>query len=213
MGRQILRWIPGLVVAATILYTLSVYPDLPARMPTHWGVNGQPTGWSPRAFGAWFVPGMMILMWGLFLILPSIDPKRANYDKFGVAYQASTLTIVAFQGIVQWAMLNVAIGRPVDLNTVIYVGLGAMFAILGTALSFAQPNWFFGIRTPWTMSDGNVWQRTHKTGGPLLAVAGIVTIVAAFTLPPMSRFLVMLVATLTAAVGSVALSYYYWRQR
>ena len=213
MERQLLRSLPALVLAATVLYTFSVYPELPARMPTHWGINGQPNGWSPREFGAWLLPGMMVFLWGVFLALPSIDPKRANYDKFGIAYHISALAIVTFEGIVQWAMLNVALGHAVDLNTIVYVGLGAMFAILGMALTFARPNWFFGIRTPWTLSDDGVWERTHKTGGPLLAIAGIVSIIAALTLPPTGRFLAVITASLAASLGAIGLSYYYWRHR
>jgi immunity protein, SdpI family len=171
MGRHSLRWAPGLVIVVTILYTLSVYPDLPARMPTHWGVSGQPTGWSPREFGAWFLPGLMVFLWGVFLVLPSIDPKRANYDKFGTAYHILALAAVTFEGIVQWAILNVALGHGVDLNTIVYVGLGAMFAI-----------------------------------------AGIVSIIAALTLPPSGRFLAVITASL-AALGAIGLSYYYWRHR
>jgi uncharacterized membrane protein len=213
MGRQFLRWAPFLVVAATVLYTLSVYSALPERMPTHWGINGQPNGWSSREIGAWLLPAMMAFLAILFRVLPKIDPKKANYDKFGIAYDVTAVTAITFQAVVQWAVLNIAQGHSVDLNTIVYVGLGAMFTILGFALPAARQNWFFGIRTPWTMSDEGVWERTHKTSGLLLVGAGIITIAAALTGSPMEKFVTMLVATLTAGAGSVLLSYLYWRTR
>jgi uncharacterized membrane protein len=213
MGRQILRWLPGLVVVVTVLYTMSVYAALPALMPTHWSIDGRPNGWAGREFGAWLLPAIMAFMWGLFRVLPKIDPKKANYDKFGIAYDLAVATILTFEAVVQWAILNVALGHGVDLNTIVYVGLGAMFVILGFALPAARQNWFFGIRTPWTLSDEGVWERTHKVGGLLMATAGIVTLVAALTAPPTTTFVVMLTAMLTSTAVTILLSYLYWRGR
>lgn len=191
MGRQILRWLPVLVVIGTVMYTMSVYASLPAMMPTHWGIDGRPNGWASREFGAWLLPALMVFVAGLFRILPTIDPKKENYAKFGIAYDLTAAAIVTFEGVVQWAMLNVALGHAVDLNTIVYVGLGAMFVILG----FALP------------------ARTNKIGGLLTAAAGVATIVAALTAPPTVKFAVMLATTLAAGAGSVLLSYLYWRRR
>jgi uncharacterized membrane protein len=213
MGRPLLRWLPALVIAGTLLYTLSVYASLPATMPSHWGVNGRPNGYSPREIGAWVLPAMMVFIWVLSVVLPKVDPKKANYEKFGATYDLVFTAILGFQALIQWAMLNIALGHAVDLNTIVYVGLGSLFAIMGLALPSSRPNWFFGIRTPWTLSDEGVWQRTHRTGGALMVLAGLITIAAALTQPPTIKFAVMLTATLAAGFGSVLVSYLYWRDR
>jgi uncharacterized membrane protein len=202
MGRPLLRWLPAIVIAATVLYTISVYPTLPARMPTHWGINGQPNGWSPREFGAWLLPAMMAFLWLLFFILPK-----------SIVYDLIVTAVLTFQAVIQYVILNVAQGRSVDLNTVVYVGLGALFAVLGLAMPFTKPTWFMGIRTPWTLSDDAVWARTHKAGGFLMVTSGVLTIVAALTAPPPVAFTVLLASSIVAALGSVLLSYLYWRQR
>jgi hypothetical protein len=168
-----MRSLPALVLAATIVYTVSVYPSLPARMATHWGINGQANGWAPREFGAWLLPGMMVFVWGLSLVRPRI----------GLVVSA----ILTFEGVIQWAMLNVALGHPVDITTIAYVGVGALFALLGLALSFARP-------------------RPQKAEGFLMATAGAFTIVAALVARPPVAFVVMVTATLAAAVGAVLLS-------
>lgn len=213
MGRQLLRWLPAIVIAATVLYTISVYPTLPARIPTHWGINGQPNGWSSREFGAWLLPGIMVFLWIVFRVVPKIDPKQSNYEKFGIVYDLAVTAILLFQAVVQYMILSVGQGRAVDINTVIYVGLGALFVILGAAMPYTKPTWFFGIRTPWTLSDDTVWARTHKAGGLLLAASGVLTIYAALTAPPPVVLAVMLASSIVATLGSVLLSYLYWRQR
>src|SRR5579862_4405481 len=148
MGRPLLRWLPAIIIAATVTYTFSVYPTLPERMPTHWGVNGQPNGWSSREIGAWILPALMAFLWLVCLILPKIDPKKANY---AVVYDLIVTAIVSFQAVIQYAMLSVARGHAVDINTVAYVGLGALFVILGAAM--------------------------RKAGGFLLVASGVLTAV------------------------------------
>ena len=120
MGRQLLRWLPALVIAGTVLYTLSVYPALPARMPIHWGIDGRANGWGPRELGAWLLPVVMLGLGTLFLVLP----KRQ-----GVAVEVVATIVVAFEAVIQIAMLNVALGRAVDINTIVILGFGAMVVV------------------------------------------------------------------------------------
>ena len=214
MNRQLLRSLPAFPLALILVYTNSVYYELPSRMPTHWGINGQPNGWSPRIIGAWLLPCMMVFVWGLSIVLPKLDSRKANYEKFGVAYNLVVTAIVAFEAVVQWAMLNVALGHAVNINTVVYISVGALFAILGAAMPFTKPTRYFGIRTKWTLSDDTVWARTHKAAGYLMVAAGVFTISAGLdSQRTQATFVATLIAILTASLGSVGLSYYYWRKR
>lgn len=132
MERQRLRWLGALVIALTVLYTMSVYPSLPERLATHWGVNGQPNSWSPRAMGAWLIPGMMVFIWGLSVVLPSFDPEK--FERIGAGFPLVITAVVVLEGVVQWAVLNVALGHPVAINTVVYVGVGVLFVVILFAL-------------------------------------------------------------------------------
>src|SRR5205085_3618863 len=89
--------------------------------------------------------------------------------------------------------------------------VGAMFVVIGNVMPRARPNWLFGIRTPWTLTNDRVWERTHRIGGLLFVIAGILLIVAAFAMP--ATFIpVMIVCVVTAALVPVAYSYFAWRQ-
>ncbi len=59
-----------LLIAATLAYSLWLYPSLPDRIPTHWNWKGEVDGWSSRSFGTFFLPGMLAGMFLLFLALP-----------------------------------------------------------------------------------------------------------------------------------------------
>lgn len=179
MDRPRLRWLPVIVVVVTVLYTISVYPSLPERMVTHWGIDGRPNGWSPREFGAWLLPGIMAFMGLLFTILPSFDPKK-SIDKLGSAYDLMVTAILGFQGVIQYVMLSIAQGRAIDINSVVYVSVGVLFCIMGFALPMKK-----------------------SVGRFLWVTAGVLTVLSALTAPPAMVLIVLIVSSAVATLGSI----------
>jgi uncharacterized membrane protein len=74
-----------------------------------------------------------------------------------------------------------------------------------------RPNWFMGIRTPWTLSDDTVWRKTHRVGGYLFTAAGVIMVLAALLKLPGLVFIVIGVAGVSALVP-IGYSYLLWRQ-
>ena len=87
----------------------------------------------------------------------------------------------------------------------------AIFIALGRVLPDAKPNFWFGIRTPWTLTNPRVWERTHRVAGYLMVVAGVLGIGAAFL---RFEFAVLALAVLgiTASVIPLVYSYFAWKQ-
>jgi len=52
--------------------------------------------------------------------------------------------------------------------------MAALFYYCGILVENAKRNWFIGIRTPWTLSNEKVWEKTHKLGGKLFKAAAII---------------------------------------
>jgi uncharacterized membrane protein len=91
------------------------------------------------------------------------------------------------------------------------LGVGLLFVFLGNYLTRVEPNWFIGIRTPWTLSSDSVWRRTHRTGGWLMVIGGLVLAASAFV--PRSAFLVLFVVTIViVAVIPIVQSYVLWKR-
>lgn len=76
--------------------------------------------------------------------------------------------------------------------------VGIMFIIMGNYMGKIRPNWFMGIRTPWTLSSDEVWNKTHRLGGKLFVLAGALLILVAFL--PGSVTLVTLIIGVAAVV-------------
>jgi uncharacterized membrane protein len=191
--------------------SLALFERLPDRMATHWGLSGQADGWSGRAFGAFGLPGLMLVVWGLCYWLPSIDPRRESYAKFRGSYDVVVAAIVGVMAVVHAAILAVALGVAIPIPIFISLAVGSLLVLIGNLLPRARPNWFFGIRTPWTLSNDRVWDRTHRLGGRVMVLAGLVIAVAGFSPPPWPPVLIGLAAG-GAALVPIIYSYVVWRQ-
>ena len=190
--------IPGIIVALTLIFTAIVYPSLPERIATHWGFNGEADGWSSRELGSWLMPLIMFAVWVLLRFLPRIDPLRENYQRFASTYSTIITIILAFMGILHVAVLGIALGWPVSMTRVIPLLIGGLLVVIGNLLPRARRNWFFGIRTPWTLSSERVWERTHRLGGWLFVAGGLILVAAAFG-PPSVLFPVLMAVVIIAS--------------
>jgi len=205
------KWIPALLVIIAVVATLAVYPRLPEQVPTHWNVNGDVDDWSSRLWGSWTIPLVMAFMLLAFRAFPLIDPRRENYPKFAGAYEGILLIVLLFMLALHLSLLATMLGRPVAILRLMPVGIGLLLVGIGALLPRAHPNWFIGIRTPWTLSNDRVWERTHRVGGYVMIATGVLIAASAF-LAPLWTHRVMAGAIAAMAIIVVAYSYFAWKQ-
>lgn len=205
------KWIPILLIVVAMIASVIVYPRLPEQMPTHWNVRGEVDGWSSRLFGAWMMPLMMAVIWLIMRALPHIDPRRANYEKFASMYEALIIVILAFMLGLHFVLLAMATGTNMDMNRIVLASVGAFFGVVGFLLPKAHPNWFVGIRTPWTLTSDTAWERTHRVGGPLFILIGALTVITSVAAPKMAVW-VLTVSTVGVVVFLFVYSYRVWKE-
>jgi immunity protein, SdpI family len=206
------KWLAPLCIVAAFATSALVWTRLPDRVPVHWDAHGTVNGYGSRFAGALMLPAAMLGLWLLLRVLPRIDPRRANYAKFADTYDLIVNSLVALFLVMHLALLASALGWPVSMERVAPVLVGLQFLILGNALPRARPNWWFGIRTPWTLSNDRVWARTHRVAGYLLAGAGAVLLLIGAFAPTSLAFALGVGAVVAASVGSLVYSYFAWRQ-
>ena len=204
------KWVPLILIAAAVIFSIAVYPRLPERMVTHWDVRGEPNGWSSRPVGAFMIPGMTLFIWLLLRAVPHIDPRRANIEKFRETFEALIIAIVVVMVLLHVAVVGAALGWPVSISRIAPLSIGALLVILGNLLPRFRSNFFMGIRTPWTLSSETVWNRTHRVGGYLLVAAGLLMLISAFV-QSVAFFYVALAGVFAAALGTIVYSYLLWR--
>ena len=206
------KWIPLLIVVAAFLASAIVYPRLPEMVPTHWnGMDAQPNGWSSRLFGAWLTPVLLLGIWALVRVLPAIDPRGANYAKFGGAFEAIIDSVMLFLLGMHIVLLRAALGYPAQMERIVPFGIGVLVIVIGNLLPRCRPNWFVGIRTPWTLSSDRVWEKTHRFGGRVFVASGIIVILAGL-ISGLWANIVMAVVVVLCTISVLAYSYIEWKR-
>lgn len=202
---------PGLIaVLLAVGFGIWAYPQLPAEVATHFDINGVPNGWSSRAVAALVIPALVVVLLLVFAVLPSIDPRRANYAKFGRTYWIVANSVAILLAGIHIVVLGKALGWSIDMTRVVGFGMGGLLVLLGNLMTRLRPNWFMGIRTPWTLSSDTVWRKTHRFGGVAFVLAGLGVLVATAVRSNLA-FYCALGFTGAAALGSVVYSYVIWR--
>lgn len=205
------RWF-GLVIAAVgLAMSIWAYPLLPPTVATHWSLRGQPDGFSSRLMAVAIIPVVILAITGLFTVLPKVDPRRENYEKFISTYWLIANSVIVVMLIAHGLIIATGLGYAVKIDRLMPIGMGLLFIILGNYFTRVEPNWFVGIRTPWTLSSDTVWRKTHRTGGWLMVLGGFVVFAAAFL--PHGAFLPLLVtAIVIMVVIPIVQSYVLWKR-
>ncbi|MDO7853614.1 SdpI family protein [Hymenobacter convexus] len=193
------------------LYLLYVWRELPAQVPTHFDSSGQANGYTGREHLWLLTLGLPLGAAVLLSALPYLDPKR-RLDGANANFQKLRLALVALlSGLACYSLyLGVHPGTPPGQGLAVL--LGVFFMFMGNYLTTVQPNYFVGIRTPWTLESPTVWARTHRIGGIMLCLAGVLLVLLAFVLPAAWVMPVLLVLIVGTSLFSYGYSYWLFRE-
>lgn len=188
-------------------FTISIYfyPQMPEEMASHWNVRGEVDDYISKFWGLFLMPFILVGLALLFIVIPRIDPLKANIEQFRRYYDGFIILFFVFMlSIYFWTVLW-NLGIEISSNIIFPIGLGILFFYCGILCENAKRNWFIGIKTPWTLSNEKVWDKTHKIGGKLFKIAGVITLVGVFFQNYVIFFI--LVPVILVAVYTVVYSY------
>ena len=126
------KWIPLVIILATIVFSAAVYSRLAAQMVIHWNAAGEPDGYGSRMFGTFFLPVVILFIWGVLLVLPKIDPRRANIEQFRDSYDVLVIAAVTVTCLLHVAILGSALGWQIEVGRLVPVAIGGLFVVLRT---------------------------------------------------------------------------------
>jgi len=202
---KLIRPAIALVLVLTAVITLIAYPVMPDVVASHWNAEGTLNGTMPKFWGLALIPLLMYGFCALLTVLPRIDPLRNNYQKFQDYYEGFILVFAAFFFFIQLQIILWGLGIHVSPNLTMPVMIGGLFVYIGFLMEHAEPNWFVGIRTPWTLSSDSVWKKTHQRAGTLFKLAGVLSMIGA--LAGIYASLFILIPAIAVAIYTVVYSY------
>ncbi len=160
-----------ILMAIPFIYLAIIWGSLPAEVPVHFDINGE----VDRMGSKTTLPFMLLLLapltYLIFLLVPKIDPK-GKIKNMGAKYQQLKFIMVLFMSIISVLIIYSSQQGGSDINW-IFVVVGLFIAALGNYFQTIKHNYFIGIRTPWTLENEQVWKSTHRLGGKLWMLGGV----------------------------------------
>jgi uncharacterized membrane protein len=191
----------GIILVSFIL-GIYFYPLMPEKIASHWNAQGQVNGYLPKFWGLFLMPFLSIALFLLFVFIPKIDPLKSNIKRFRKYYDRFILLIIAFLFYVYLLTIFWNIGMRFNLGQGLVPAFAILFYYCGILIENAKRNWSIGIRTPWTLSNEKVWEKTHKVGGKLFKIAGVIALFGAL-FPDYALFYIIIPVILVVAYAFV----------
>ncbi|MGD1008056.1 MAG: SdpI family protein [Ignavibacteriaceae bacterium] len=168
-----------IIILAAVCLSIWSFQYLPERMITHWNLAGKADGWSSREFTVIFFPSFLAAIYAILTISPRFDPKRERYQEFSRVYFILRAVVLLLILIAFAIIIFSNLGYKIDIGTTLTIVMSIVIIIMGKV----KPNWFLGIRTPWTLSSENVWNKTHRLFSRLWVCVGICALIVVWINP------------------------------
>lgn len=202
---------PILAVAVSLILWAVFYRELPVQLPTHWGPNGVADDYTSKIGTFFMLHGIMIGMYLLMIFLPKLDPKKANYNQFQKGYLVIINGVLVLLIAIDFGTLYIGLGHDLEMPKLICILVGVLFIVIGNYMQQVKSNYFVGIKTPWTLANEAVWNKTHRVGARCFMIAGFV-IMLAFLFPVKWIPVVIVGAAIICSVIPIVYSYVIYKK-
>lgn len=205
MKNKKLQW-SALLFIIPFAMGLYYYDDLPQQVAIHFDSSNAADGFADKTFAIFGLPAGMLVLHFIIIFFLKKDPKRKNMPSImmNIMYIFIPLLTILVMGIT----IFYSLGTKVNIGIVISIPIGILFLILGNYLPKVKQNYSMGIKTPWTLNNEEVWNKTHRLGGFCFIVMGLGTIISGFT----SNSLSMLFFVIPCAIIPMAYSYFLYQK-
>ena len=212
MNNKTTHIVLGVMLVVAVFASAYAYTVLPDRVASHWNASGVADGYMGKFWGMFLLPLIMVGVFLLYLVIPKIDPMKANIESFRGYYNGFWVALFAFFLYIHKLTLAWNLGYRFNFATFMVPALAVLWFFIGIFLEHSKRNWFVGIRTPWTLSSDVVWNKTHALGGKLFKLAAVVSL-AGLVVPGEVAILAFVAAPAFAiALVTIVYSYIVYRQ-
>ncbi len=169
--------IATIVILLPMLAGVILWNKLPEQFPIHFNSAGEVDGWSSKTFGVFGLPLILVaFQWLCALGSLKMDPKAENLE--GKVFSLVLWIIPVLSVVLHALVYCTAMGMDVNMQIVMPLLVGLLMVIIGNWLPKCKQTWTLGIKLPWTLTDENNWNRTHRFAGPIWVVCGMVIMVS-----------------------------------
>jgi len=200
-----------LIVLIPFIYLAYIWNTLPETVPTHWNANGEIDGWGNKR-KLILIPFMLpVLFYIILTIVPKIDPKK-KIEAMGNKFYNIKFSLTLFMSVLALFILYSSKTHSFTNPNIIVLLIGLLFVILGNYMKTLKPNYFIGIRTPWTLESETVWKKTHKMAGKYWFFGGLLIIIFSLILDKKLNTTLFIIITSIIALTPIVYSYLLFKK-
>jgi len=207
--------LPILILLLPIAYAFYVLPDLPAQIPTHFGINGNPDAWGSKET-IFLAPGILcgvgLFLFILFQNLGKVDPKFSQNPDNSAVFTDLSYGITGFLSILAIMIVEASSNPAFQLDRYLFSFIGISFAIFGKYMPRLQPNYFAGFRLPWTLENPANWKYTHELAGTFWFYGGLLQALLCFWTSGPYAFAIFMSILLVQILVPIIFSYNFYRK-
>ncbi len=199
----------SIIILFPILVGLLLWDKLPDTIATHWGVDGEPNGFSSKAFVVFGLPLILFALQWICLLVTSWDNKQVSQSlkALGIIYWIVPAVSV-FANAITYAY---ALGKEIDVGLLSPLFCGLMFIYIGNYMPKTKLNHTLGIKIKWTLQSEENWNKTHRFAGKIWVIGGALILLAVF-LPEILMVGSVTTILVILVVAPIVYSYIIYRQ-
>lgn len=198
------EWINWVIILLPFVFIAMNWDKFPDRIATHFGMDGQPDDYSSKVTGLILFPSINILLYGMFLAFPYIDPRKLNYNMFEGKWRIIRIVFHLFLSSLTVITAVYSLGYEVNIGMVSAYSITILFLILGNYMGNIRSNYFIGIRVPWTLANEEVWMLTHRLAAKIMVICSLAMLGLLYFIPDSEWLLIpyLIVITLIPVIYS-----------
>ncbi|RMG61723.1 MAG: DUF1648 domain-containing protein [Bacteroidetes bacterium] len=200
------------LILVSLLIPLLVWNQVPETLPTHWNAAGEPDAYGSKAEALLIMPGVVLFVNLLFWLIPVLDPKK-NVPKFQPILRIMQVVMTVFFLALQGLMVADALGYGVRMDLLVPIGVSLLLLVIGNYFGKLRPNYFIGIRTPWTLESPEIWIKTHRLAGRIWVIGSLMLIVLRLVLGGPSFFGIFITVVLLMSFFPIGYSFYLYKNQ
>ena len=202
-----MEWILLFITLAPSILLYWLWEKIPHTIATHYNFYGEADDWNDKSLLLWLIPSMSVLLYLILLLVPIIDPKK-RIESMGGKYFALRVVVLSLIAAILFIFILSSAYPNLDFRAGLFPILSIFLILMGNYLQAVKPNYFIGIRTPWTLNDEKNWQLTHRLGGRVYMLGGLILLLASLFLSEFGFYTVFLIGMLL--IIFIPVIYSFW---
>ena len=201
-----------ILFAVTLIIGAVSYSYLPEQIPIHFDSAGIVDNYGGR-ISIFLAPAIILFMIITAEVARNVDPKKSAYNKFNKQYYLIFFLVSILMFGIQLYTLAFSMNMKIlNISIIMPFAVGLLFTIIGNAMPKFKQNFYAGIRTSWTLSDEEVWFKTHRFGGKIWFVGGILMIVSSI-LPDYLKMKFFFGIVILLSIAPMVYSYLVYKKK